>query len=510
MSVDESGVRAPGDEGELAEPPSDQSWRIETNGINHIKDGDRHGKPSELFWVWAAANVSILSVTYGASLVVFFHCNLAQGIIAGVVGTVVGFVLVGLVGLSGKKAGAPTMTVSRAAFGVKGNFLPSLVSYLSFIGWEIIVTTLAVQATETVLQRLHVGTGDFTIAVSFVLIAVIGVGIVILGHQTIVRIQQIFLYAFGGLTIIFMILDWSKINWHNVANLHAGTPANVIGGTSIIMAGLGLGYVNGGADYTRYLPKNSSGAATVGWTVLGASIVPIILMIYGIFLTASDSSLATAANPIGALSAPLPTWFLVPYMITAAGGLMAATLINMYSSGLSLMAMGLRLPRYKTVMVDAVLMAGGCIYFLFVSQNFFGNLEGYLVTLGVPISAWCAIYIVDLFMFREKHGYVEKDFYNANGVYGAYRATGLISMIAASVVGLGLVTSLSPGVRWAGYFLGAFGGKTGVIGTSSIGLLIAFVVGGALYAILASVFGHSLVRQPTVDTAVANIDIVSQ
>jgi NCS1 family nucleobase:cation symporter-1 len=487
MDISES-KSASEDHGDLAEPPSDQSWRIETNGINHIPDDERHGKPSELFWVWAAANVSILSVTYGASLVVFFHCDLIQGIVAAGVGTIVGFFLVGLVGLSGKKAGAPTMTISRAAFGVKGNFLPALVSYLSFIGWEIVVTTLAVQATETVLQRLGVGTGNFTIAVSFILIAVIGVGIVILGHQTIVRIQQIFLYAFGALTIVFIILEWNKIHWHAVAHLPAGTPANVIGGASIILAGLGLGYVNGGADYTRYLPKRSSGKA------------------YGILLTAGDPSLATAANPIGALSAPLPTWFLVPYMIAAAGGLMAATLINMYSSGLSLMAMGLRLARYKTVMVDAVLMAGGCIYFLFVSQNFFANLEGYLVTLGVPIAAWCAIYIVDLFMFREKHGYVEKDFYNPNGVYGSYRSTGLISMIAASVVGLGLVTSVSPGVRWAGYFLRFVGGRTGAIGTSSIGLLIAFVVGGVLYVVLATVYGHSLVRPTGVDTSASKVE----
>ncbi len=490
MSIDEKSVAtSPG--GDAFEPESDQSWRIETNGINHIQDAERHGEPRDLFWVWAAANVSILSVTYGAALVVFFHLNLIQGIVAGTVGTVVSFVLVGLVGLAGKKAGAPTMVISRATFGVKGNFLPTLVSYLSFIGWEIIVTTLAVQATQTVLQRLNVGTGNFTIAISFIIIAVIGVGIVILGHATIVKVQRMFLFAFGALTVVFMILEWKDIHWHAVSTLHAGSAANLIGGTSIILAGLGLGYVNGGADYTRYLPKRSSGAASVGWTVLGASFVPIILMIYGIFLTASDSSLATAANPIGALSAPLPTWFLVPYMITAAGGLMAATLINMYSSGLSLMALGVSLPRYKTVLVDTVLMAGGCIYFLFFSTNFFTNLEGYLVVLGVPIAAWCAIFIIDLLLHRA-NGYEEADFYRPSGVYGSFRSTGLVAMIVGSVVGLGLITSAAPGVRWVGYFLGGFGGKTGTIGTSSIGIMISFVIGAVVYVVLAQVFGHTL------------------
>jgi nucleobase:cation symporter-1, NCS1 family len=490
MSIDED-ISGVGTRGDSIEPVGDQSWRIETNGINHIPDADRHGEARDLFWVWAAANVSILSVTYGSALVVFFHLNLVQGIIGGAVGTIVSFVLVGLVGLAGQRAGAPTMVISRAAFGVRGNYLPTLVSYLSFIGWEIVVTTLAVQATQTVLQRLNVGTGNFTIAISFAVIAVLGVGVVILGHSTIVKVQRMLLWAFGALTIVFMILEWKDIHWHAVSSLHAGSFANLVGGASIILAGLGLGYVNGGADYTRYLPKRTSGASTIGWTVLGASFVPIILMIYGIFLTASDTSLATAANPIGALSASLPTWFLVPYMITAAGGLMAATLINMYSSGLSLMALGVRLPRYQTVLVDTVLMAGGCTYFLFFSTNFFANLEGYLVVLGVPIAAWCAIFIVDLLMNR-KDGYEEADFYRPSGVYGSYRSTGLSAMIIGSVVGLGLITSGAPGVRWVGYLLGAFGGKTGTIGTSSIGIAIAFFIGGVVYIVVTQFAGHTL------------------
>src|SRR5258708_13901957 len=119
-------------------------------------------------------------------------------------------------------------------------------------------------------------------------------------------------------------------------------------------------------------------------------------MIFGILLTASNRSLATTSDPIGALAHPLPTWFLVPYMLVAAGGLIAATLINMYSSGLSLMALGVRLPRYKTVLVDAVLMTAACTYMPSFAGNFFGPLEGFLVTLGVPLTAWAAIFFTSI------------------------------------------------------------------------------------------------------------------
>jgi len=467
-----------------ANPKSDRPWNIETNGTNVIPDSDRHGKPRELFWIWAGANIGILGVTYGAFLVVFYSLNLVQGIIAAFLGAVLGFLLVGCVGLAGKRAGAPTLVISRAAFGVDGNYLPAAISYLSFIGWEIVVTTLAVLATETILQRLGVNGGNFAIAISFVVIAAVGIVVSLLGHATILKIQKIFTYAFGALTVVFIILEWGQIDWHRVATLPSGSFAGFIGGVSIILAGLGIGYVNGGADYTRYLPKDSNGRGIVWWTTFGASLPQVILMIFGILLTASDKGLATTSNPIGALASPLPTWFLVPYMIAAAGGLIAATLVNMYSSGLSLMALGVRLPRYKTVLVDAVLMIAGCTYMLFFASNFFGPLEGFLVTLGVPLAAWAAIFITNLFLFH-RAGYVERDFYRRDGVYGAWGVPGLVALVVATVVGLGLVTSTTSAFSWLGYFLGPFGGKTGAIGSSSIGILISFLIGFLLYGALA-------------------------
>lgn len=465
-------------------PASDRPWNIETNGTNVVPESERHGQPRELFWIWAGANIGILGVTYGAFLIVFYSLNLVQGIIAAVLGAVVGFVLVGLVGLAGKRAGAPTLVISRAAFGVDGNYLPAAISYLSFIGWEIVVTTLAVLATETVLLRLGLNGGNAAIAVSFVIIAAIGVIISLLGHATILTVQKVFTYLFGALTVVFIALEWGQIDWHKVANLPSGSFAGLIGGISIIMAGLGIGYVNGGADYTRYLPKNASGRGIVGWTTFGASLPQVILMIFGLFLTANNATLATTSNPIGALAKPLPTWFLVPYMIAAAGGLIAATLVNMYSSGLSLMALGVRLPRYKTVLVDAALMVAGCTYLLFFASNFFAPLEGFLVTLGVPLAAWVAIFIIDMFLFH-RESYVERDFYRRDGVYGAFGFPALTALIVATVIGLGLVTSTSSAFRWVGYFLGPFGGKTGAIGSSSIGIIIAFVIAGLIYTGLA-------------------------
>jgi hypothetical protein len=66
-------------------------------------------------------------------------------------------------------------------------------------------------------------------------------------------------------------------------------------------------------------------------------------------------------------------------------------------------------------------------------------------------------------------------------VYGGFGAPALVSLVVATIVGLGLVTSSTGALGWEGYLLGPFGGKTGPIGSSSIGIAIALALGGVLY-----------------------------
>ena len=111
--------------------------RIELNSINVVAEHERTGSPRSLFWPWCAANVSLLALSYG-SFVLGFGVSAIGAITAGLVGTVLSFLLVGISSLAGKRSSAPTMTLSRAAFGVKGNLIPGILSYFIFVGWETI------------------------------------------------------------------------------------------------------------------------------------------------------------------------------------------------------------------------------------------------------------------------------------------------------------------------------------------------------------------------------------
>lgn len=463
-------------------PDSDPLWGIETNGINPIPDSERHGTALELFWIWFAANISVLAIVYGA-IIVSYGMSLWQGILAAFVGTWVSFLLVGFVSLAGKRGGAPTLVLSRAPFGVLGNVFPNLASYLSLVGWETVLVALSTLAVEALFKRLGWPTGTGLTLISFLLIAALVIAIGLLGHATIVRIQTWFTWAFTALTVVFIALEISKIDWSKVTAMHTGSWLNAwLPAASIMMAALGLGWVNAASDYSRYLPRKVSSRSIVGWTTLGASFAPFLLIVFGILLSAKNpSTLANSTNPIGDLAANLPTWFLVPYLVVAVGGLMAGAVLDIYSSGLNLLTLGVRLPRYQSVAIDGTIMVLGNIYILFVAKNFIAPFEAFLSVLGVLLTAWVAVFLVDMVMLRQQ-GYNEDDLYTIRGgtyyYLGGFNPRALLEWFVAVIVGFGLIQTTVSWLTWLGWWAhGPFAG-------SSLGILVSFVVGAVLYWLL--------------------------
>ena len=125
---------------------------VEINGANVITESERSGRARSLFWPWAGANVSLLALSYGAFFL-GFGISFRQATLAAFLGTIGSFLLVGISSLAGKRSNAPTMVLSRASFGVKGSRVPGALSYLIFVGWEIVLVSLATLATGTIFAR---------------------------------------------------------------------------------------------------------------------------------------------------------------------------------------------------------------------------------------------------------------------------------------------------------------------------------------------------------------------
>jgi nucleobase:cation symporter-1, NCS1 family len=475
MSVTEPTVKSPG----LA---------IEANGINVIDESERKGAPAQLFWPWCASNVSVLAVSYGA-FVLGFGLSLLQALVAAVLGAVLSFLLVGLVSIAGKRGSAPTLVLSRAAFGRFGNSLPAAVSYLLLVGWETVLVSLATFATATVFGRLGWGDGSLTKVVAFLVVAGVIVAAGILGFDAIMRLQKWLTVAMIAVTLLYIVLTFDHVDLSAAGALKAGSLSAVVGATILVMTGFGVGWVNSAADYSRYLPRSASTPGVVGWPTVGGSLPVVILVAYGVLLCASDAKLsaAVAVDPIGALTTILPTWFLVPFALVAIGGLVSGAVLDIYSSGLTLLTLGLRTPRWVAAAIDGVLMVLGTIYIVWVADSFLGIFMAFLIILGVPMAAWCGIFLADLLVRRRDYDEHKLFDHSASG-YGSVNVVSVALMVVATLLGWGLVidtTGAGKGLSWLGFLLGptGLGGRDGAWAYANLGVPVALAVGFLGYLI---------------------------
>jgi nucleobase:cation symporter-1, NCS1 family len=451
---------------------------VERNGINVIGSSERRGRPSSLFWPWCASQIGVLAISYG-SFLLGFGVSFWQATLAGVAGIVLSFLLVGFVSLAGQLGSAPTMVLSRAAFGVRGNVLPTAVSWLLLVGWETVLVALATLATATVFTALGWTAGTATKVIAFCVVAVAIMAAGMLGFDVIMKVQRWLTALLAVMTVGYVALTVDKISWSAVSGLPGGSATAVLGALVLAATSLGLGWVNSAADYSRYLPRSVSGRAVVGWTTFGASIAPVLLVCYGVLLAGSSKGLSgkIATDPIGALTTILPTWYLVPFALVAVVGLVAGAILDIYSSGLALLTLGLRVQRWKAAGIDGVVMILGTIYLVWIAANFLGPFQAFLITLGVPIAAWCGYFLGDLLLRRRD--YAAADLYDPRGRYGAVNPIAVAALVVGTVLGWGLVTSAARGFGWQGYLLGpaGLGGRTGSWAYANLGVLVALVVG---------------------------------
>ena len=452
-------------------------FELELNGPNLIEESERRGSARSLFWPWAGANVSLLALSYG-SFFLGFGISFRQATWAAIIGTICSFFLVGISSLAGKRSNAPTMVLARASFGVKGSIIPGFLSYFIFVGWETVLVSLATLATGTVFSRIGGVDQNLALILGFLIAVSLTVFGGVLGFSVVMKLQKILTVITVVMTVVYIALTIDTINWSAVTAIKDGSTQGFIGALIFGITGIGLGWVNCAADYSRYLPRSVSSKAVVGWTVFGASVVPIILVIYGAALSASskDLSEAIAMDPIGALTSLLPTWFLIPFALVAILGLVGGAILDLYSSGLALVSIGVPIKRHQAAIIDAFIMLAGSIYIVWVADNFFYPFQGFLITLGVPVAVWSAIFVADVIM--RKKAYSEKDLYDPQGMYGSINKGSIVLMIIGTIVGWGLVTNtFASWLSWQGYLLFLIGGKDGAWAYANVGVIAALLIG---------------------------------
>jgi NCS1 family nucleobase:cation symporter-1 len=445
-------------------------WRIEQHGIDAIPDDERGGRARDLFWVWLGGNVSLTYIIIGGALV-----GLGLGFWAAVAAIVLGnllYVVVGLGGVAGPRAGTATMVVSRAAFGLRGNLVPTALAWLTVVGWQAVFLVLSAFAAFSLAGELGVQAGTGVKVVLLAVLVLLTYGAAVLGHATIVFLQKVFTFLLGALMIGVAIQVATKAHVHYAPKALAGSSQlATFCIATIIVAALPLSLSNYPADYSRYLPRDTSARAIVGWTVLGNLIPAIAISIVGVLA----ASAADLTDPVGGLKPLLASWYFAPFLVVVIGGSVTNNFLNTYTSGLTLLALGVRLPRWKTIIIDCVIATAASVYAIFF-YDFTTVFTEFLSLMIVWIAPWCAVFLVDAMLRRFR--YATSDLLAARG--GRYWFAGGVNRAGFASFLLGAVATFftTNAAKWHSPL------STHVLGGADLSIPVGMLVAGGAYYVL--------------------------
>lgn len=445
--------------------PLKKHWKVENIGIDLVPKVESTGKATDLFWIWSAANIGILGIVYGA-IVVDFRLSFFQSILAVILG-VTSFVLVAFTSFAGKLGRTSTLTLSRVIFGVKGNIAPTIFSWINLIGWDIINVVTGTLTLAALLQTLGMSDSLNTTALSLLCFSILTVSISMLGKTTLVLMQSSFSLIFGTMTLVIVVYIFLNADWYALMDLPNGSwLKGFLPAVSIIAAGTGISWAIAGADYSRYQSDNVS-CGRIFAAVVGGAFLPLFLLIFtGILLSVQLPNLASSDNPIALIGSILPRWMAIPYLMTATAGISTIATLSMYSASLNLLTIGIKVKQVFAVSIDTIIVLVIAVYILFISQNFMGSFIAFLISCGVFLAAWEAIFILDYLILRRKYGYAPDELFGLNNKNCGVNTVPLLCWFTGATGGL-LVTKTD-------FINGPL--ALGIFADSSLGLLMAFTI----------------------------------
>jgi nucleobase:cation symporter-1, NCS1 family len=384
----------------IHDPGYQEPLHIEQHGIDFIPESERWATPRDVGGMWAGASVQIEYFIYGAILMTF-GLTFAQVIVIIVLGNL-SYFLLGLCSLQGPNAGTTVFAINRAPFGPNGSRPISFFNWITQIGFEVEGLILIVGSGLVLMIKAGYLPGD-PAKVILVIVAVLVQGILpFLGHAAILKTLRWLVLPFVILFAILLGFAVPHANTHLVKT--SGDWQSFLEALAFTIALSGLGWTENGNDYTRYCPTNTSKKGIVGWVFLGTAVPEILIMTLGALVGTFVLKIGTGAGgllPFAHTSA-IPPWFVVVFLLFAIVQLFGINSLDMYSSGVTLQAIGVPVKRYQAVLVDCVIAFGVTMYAIF-SASFTQYLSDFVDIVIIWIAPWSAIFLVDWVLRRYRY-----------------------------------------------------------------------------------------------------------
>jgi NCS1 family nucleobase:cation symporter-1 len=454
-------------------PTREGDLSIEGRGIEPIPESARYGSVGRIFTVWFTPNLVPAAFFIGTLVTLdFLKLGFVTGLLAIIVGNLVGSFFVALLSTMGPRLGLAQMPAARLPFG-KSIVVPGVLNWLSTIGWDGINSLFGAYALTILIPGLPFVAG--------LLIIVLCQGALgIFGYEAIHTFEKYAAIVLGVMFLVLTVAIFGKADTSFVDGFSGADQIGAFVAMVAIVASFVLAWALYASDYSRYLPSNTSTSSVFWNTLAGMVIASAWLEVLGLLVATkatggeSSQTIYDVLGGSGAIVASLA-------MVAIAIGTVAVNAMNDYTGSLSLLAAGLRIKRIYSAATVAVL---GFAFTLYLnSGDFATNFTNFLLFISYWISPFVGVVLADWILRRRQAD--PSSIVNFSTLPSGTIA--LAALIVGFVVGIPFQNS-SLGYDWGGPF-------NYVTANYLHGADLAYYVGGAVAFLIYWVGARSALRR---------------
>lgn len=412
---------------------------VETRGVDYIPAEERNSSPRELFAVFFGANMCFGIIVLGW-LPIVFGLGWWAAFWAITVGTVLGTLFFGPMGLIGPRTGTNAAVSSGAFFGVVGRIVGSLDVLFIAIGFYALAVWTGGEAVVAGANRLFgLPEGKWELGIAYGIIGLITVILALVGHATLVLTQKIIAPVIAAVLAVGVLVELPHFNASYAGGhyiLGSFWPTWVLSMTTA--AALALSYGPFANDYARYLPvKRARAGAFVASIGLGLGCW-FALIFAAYFATLFSSRTTDFVLGMVAIS---PAWYAVPLVLVGVVGGFGQGSLALYGTGLDTSSLVPRLKRTQATLVISVLGVG-LVYLGSLVWNAINLVNSFVTILTITTAPWLVITIMGHFAVRGRYATADMQVFNARLSGGIYWFTRGWNVYAIAAWGCSLVLGL--------------------------------------------------------------------
>ncbi|MEF2674616.1 MAG: putative hydroxymethylpyrimidine transporter CytX [Eubacteriales bacterium] len=328
--------------------------------------------------IWFGAGVSIAEIITGTYLA---PLGFKTGIIAIILGHIIGCVMLFLAGLIGGQTGKSSMETAAISFGKKGSSFFAVMNVLQLVGWTGIMIYDASLSAETIFSA---GAKLWALIIGGLIIVWI-----LVGMKTLEKINVVAMLSLFVLTIVLCV----QIMKNAGAAVIGASDAMTFGGAVELAVAMPLSWYPVISDYTRYAEKPF--AATLVSTLtygLVSSWMFIIGMGAAIFTETSDVAQIMVKAGLG-----------IAGLIIVVFSTVTTTFLDAFSAGVSSVSVyGKINEKHGAVVATVIGTIGACL----INMD---DITNFLYLIGSVFAPMIAVLIADYFILGHDSSSIQFD-----------------------------------------------------------------------------------------------------